>query len=202
MGFLTGAFGKISARMRVLDLQNQSARIQRDLRTTQKQIANKEKMLQRMQRQAEGGVRQQGMFHQMTAQGGYQKYMSDAMSNISITELAQRASAPGASEEAKREYEMAQSQQHQAQIQAQQMTTMYNQQAQMSMEQQKEQMAQWFDMMRDMELEPLKDMEKDLEMEKGLIESQQKLAEQEYEARVKEEQAEAKIMAPQYTSGG
>ncbi|MBP3924114.1 hypothetical protein J6E39_02600 [bacterium] len=63
-------------------------------------------------------------------------------------------------------------------------------------------LTQVFEQQRAMMLEPLKDLEDSLTLRKDSLESQLKLAEQQYEAKKKEEDAGAKTMTPQYTSQG
>ena len=59
-----------------------------------------------------------------------------------------------------------------------------------------------FDQMREMMLQPLKDLEEDLQSQKDNLESRVKIAEAEYEAKKKEEDAGVKSLAPQYTGQG
>ena len=63
-------------------------------------------------------------------------------------------------------------------------------------------MAEQFDMMRDMMLEPLKAIQEDLEVEKDNLESRLEIAKGQYEAKKKEEQDGAKNMVPDYTGQG
>lgn len=65
-----------------------------------------------------------------------------------------------------------------------------------------EYLAQVFEQQRAMMLEPLKDLEDSLQLRKDSLESQLKLAESQYEAKKKEEDAGVKNMTPQYTSQG
>jgi len=59
---------------------------------------------------------------------------------------------------------------------------------------------QCFEQQRAMMLEPLKDLEDSLTLRKDSLESQLKLAEAQYEAKKKEEDAGVKTLTPQYTS--
>ena len=63
-------------------------------------------------------------------------------------------------------------------------------------------LAEQFDIMRDMQLEPLKALQEELETEKDNLESRLQLARGDYEAKKKEEQDGAKNMVPDYTGQG
>ena len=55
--------------------------------------------------------------------------------------------------------------------------------------------------MNNAEVEPLKDEEEELTSEKEMLEGQIQIAKQDYEACQKMEQADAKMLAPNYTGG-
>ena len=59
-----------------------------------------------------------------------------------------------------------------------------------------------FEMMKQADLQALKDLEDSLQIEKDNLESRLKIAQQEYEAYKQEEKADAKGLVPEYTSQG
>ena len=65
----------------------------------------------------------------------------------------------------------------------------------------KQQIQDYFEQLRDMQLEPLKDEEDLLQSEKDSLESQLQTAKTDYEACQKMEQSDAKMLAPNYTAG-
>ena len=65
----------------------------------------------------------------------------------------------------------------------------------------KQQIENYIEQMRDQMLEPLKDEEDSLQLEKDTLESQIQVAKQDYEACQKMEQSDAKMLAPNYTGG-
>ena len=66
---------------------------------------------------------------------------------------------------------------------------------------QKQQIQDYFEMLRETQLEPLKDEEEMLQTEKDSLESQIQVAQADYEACKKMEQSDAKNLAPSYTAG-
>lgn len=68
--------------------------------------------------------------------------------------------------------------------------------------QMKQQISDNFEVLRETQLEPLKDEEEMLQTEKDSLESQIQIAQQDYEACKKMEQADAKNLAPNYTGQG
>ena len=68
--------------------------------------------------------------------------------------------------------------------------------------QMKQQVSNSYEALRETQLEPLKDEEELLQTEKDSLESQIQIAQQDYEACKKMEQADAKNLAPNYTGQG
>ena len=66
----------------------------------------------------------------------------------------------------------------------------------------KQQVSNSYEALRETQLEPLKDEEELLQTEKDSLESQIQIAQQDYEACKKMEQADAKNLAPNYTGQG
>ena len=67
---------------------------------------------------------------------------------------------------------------------------------------QKQQIQDYFEQLRDMQLEPLKDEEDLLQTEKDSLESQLQTASADYKACQDMEKNDAKMLAPSYTAGG
>ncbi len=104
--------------------------------------------------------------------------------------------------------ESAQSRINSANTEAQAALTMFqsnmqNEQANAAMQQQmiQAQIQDYFETQREMLLEPLNDLEADLQAEKDNLESRYAIAQAEYEAQKKQEQAGAKDMASNYNYG-
>lgn len=85
-----------------------------------------------------------------------------------------------------------------ANIQFQQASAMRQMDAQL----QKTQVEQYFDMMSEQQLEPLKNMEEQLAMEKANLESRIKLIEGQEQASREMEKSSQKDFVPEYTGGG
>ena len=66
----------------------------------------------------------------------------------------------------------------------------------------KQQIQDYFEQLRDMQLEPLKDEEDLLQSEKDSLESQLQTAKADYDACQKMEQQDVKMLTPNYTAGG
>ena len=64
-----------------------------------------------------------------------------------------------------------------------------------------EEIENYIEQMRDQMLEPLKDEEDSLQLEKDTLESQIQVAKADYEACQKMEQADVKMLTPNYTGG-
>lgn len=65
----------------------------------------------------------------------------------------------------------------------------------------KQQIEEQYEYMRDTMLEPLKDEEDSLQLEKDTLESQIQVAKADYETCQKMEQADVKMLTPNYTGG-
>lgn len=174
MGFLSGAYGKLMAGKLVRQIQYQLTGVQSKLRRVTKQVGDMEKMFSAQERNMKTQMQSQmntSVFNLM----GYSGFGAFDPSNMAGV-------TSGMSQEQFSKYSMA------------------NQ-----MIQQQYAMAQsvWqdmFEMQREAVLQPLKDLEDDLATEKDNLESRLKLAESDYEAKKKEEQAGAKSFTPEYTS--
>ena len=176
MGFLSGAYGKLMAGKFVRQIQYQLTGVQSQLRRVTKEVGDMEKMFTAQERNLKAQMQSQmnsSVFDLMQGSGFGAFDQSNMLGVVN-----------GMSQEQFSKY------------------SMYNQ-----MIQQQYAMAQsaWqgmFEMQRESMLQPLKDLEDDLQTQKDNLESRLKLAEQDYEAKKKEEQAGAKSFTPEYTSQG
>ncbi len=172
MGFLSGAYGKLMAGQLVRDLQYQMTSVQSRLRRVTREIGQKEKIYQAQSRNMK-----QAMQCQM------QYAANGMMSQLGIDSGSLFDNPMGQS------------------INMEQMTV-YSQCMQRAQMQYQASMTMWenvFEMQRDADLQALKDLEEDLQVEKDNLESRLKLAEAEYDAKKKEEESGAKNLAPNYT---
>ncbi|MDR1168635.1 MAG: hypothetical protein LBK53_07100 [Heliobacteriaceae bacterium] len=191
MGFLTGAYGKLMAGKLVRQLQVQMTFVQSRLRKATRDAGNMDKFITSQQRMAETQVRSVAIQHQQ----GNSYWRTIMMGGITMPDSNLAATNP----EQYRADSMAYTS-RMGDVQAQ--LSMMQQNQSMVLEQKKSEIADYFETLREMQLQPLKDLEDDLQAEKDNLESRVKIAEAEYEARKKEEQASVKQFAPEYTGGG
>ena len=191
MGFLLGAFGKLAAGRRVRQLQAQMMRVQSRLRRATRDVSEMEKQLQRQEKAQLNAVATQGMMAKQSALG--QILGGDQ----SAFQALQQTIASGGTLSA----EDTQKYNNWSSMYTQGSTTIgaYNEQW---ISQMKQQVSDNFEIMRETQLEPLKDEEEMLQTEKDSLESQIQIAQQDYEACKKMEQADAKNLAPNYTGQG
>ncbi len=191
MGFLLGAFGKLAAGRRVRQLQAQMMRVQSRLRRATRDVSEMEKNLQRQEKAQLNAVAAQGMMAKQSALG--QILGGDQ----SAFQALQQTIASGGTLSA----EDTQKYNNWSSMYTQGSTTIgaYNEQW---ISQMKQQVSDNFEIMRETQLEPLKDEEEMLQTEKDSLESQIQIAQQDYEACKKMEQADAKNLAPNYTGQG
>lgn len=177
MGFLSGAYGKLMAGKLVRSIQYEMTRVQSQLRRTTRDIANMEKMFSAQERSLKARMQSdmQNSIWGYAGKLGVNPNDPKSMMNMYQTEQGQ-------------EFLNAFSVYQQ------------RQQAQFTMAQ-----SMWqnnFEMMREAQLEPLKDLEDELQTRKDNLDSRLKLAQQEYDAKKEEEKAGAKNIAPDYTGQG
>lgn len=191
MGFLLGAFGKLAAGRRVRQLQAQMMRVQSRLRRATRDVSEMEKQLQRQEKAQLNAVTAQGMMAKQCALG--QVLGGDQ----SAFQALQQTIASGGTLSA----EDTQKYNNWSSMYTQGSTTIsaYNEQW---ISQMKQQVSNSFEALRETQLEPLKDEEELLQTEKDSLESQIQIAQQDYEACKKMEQADAKNLAPNYTGQG
>ena len=172
MGFLSGAYGKIMAGKYLRTLQHKETMLQARVRHVTKQSAQFEKML--------------------TSQ---KRVMTDQLRQGSIAALQQYAVTNGLMDNMGN-YIGGASQEKLSAFTQQQMLSQNNMTMQIS------QLESYFEMQREMYLEPLKDEEDAIQTELDSLKSQIQLAKEEYDAKKEEEKAGAKNIAPDYTGQG
>lgn len=187
MGFLLGAFGKLAAGRRVRDLQARMMNVQTRMRRATRQIEKMSKCMESAKKAELNGLT---VFQQMS-KVGIQQTLINQYGVSGILGQAMGAGTAGASgltadqQKAYGDYQLAMSQ-----------ATAMNE---MQITQMKQAIEEKYETMNDLLLEPLKMEEDSLQTEKDSLESQIQIAQADYEACKKMEQADAKNLAPNYT---
>ncbi len=183
MGFLTGAYLKMSSAKTRLNLQNQLTRITMRMQRITRDMGRMERQLNMMQRNCKMTL--QGQLQQALAggQSQFQIYMDPSNPNIFNNPNATEAEKQNM-DQALRSYSIFQQAEMYRTSQAQAMWDDY------------------FEQYREAMLEPLKDEEQALQMEKANIESRLKLTEGQEKAAEEMEKSSQKDFVPQYTGGG
>lgn len=172
MGFLSGAYGKLMAGKLVRDLQYQMTSVQSRLRRVTREIGDMEKNMQSQERNLKAQM-QASVFGAMSeARVGG----FDPTNMLGVTS--------GMTTEQYSLYSMIQQQVQQQYSMAQSMWQ------------------NMFEMEREAQLQPLKDLEDSLQTEKDNLESRLKIAQAEYDAKKEEEKAGVKGLTPDYTGQG
>lgn len=198
MSFLLGAYGKLMAGKRVRELQARMMSVQSQLRRATRDVANMERdlnaqarnmksMNQSMMSMTMMGMNagsQASIFAQVKAQVGDLPLKTDGSVDYSklTTEQSQAMSTL-----------------------TQQMTTQnqYQMQAmQNALTQQNAMIENSMEAYKEAQLQPLKDLEEELETEKASLESQIQLAQADYDACKEMEKAGVKSITPNYTGQG
>ena len=196
MGFLLGAWGKLAAGSRYRSLQARMMRIQSRLRRATRDVANMEKMIDRQQKSMEQSLTLQNNQQKQW----YQGIMTTAMEGGTDYKAAVEAmkNPQSLSNEDVQKYSTVISQtQAKFNSQISSMNSYCDTQTAMS----KQQIENYIESLRDTMLEPLKDEEDSLQLEKDTLESQIQVAKADYEACQKMEQSDIKMLAPNYTGG-
>lgn len=184
MGFLLGAFGKLSAGSRYRQLQGQMMRIQARARRATRDVANMTKMLDRQEK---------AMLNNVTMQSNY--LMSSSQSGLWSAVMGKFAGVENMTDDQKKDYEKSMNDFNQ------QMTNM-KAMNEMQASAYKQQITDYFEMLRETQLEPLKDEEDSLQLEKESLESQVQLAKMDYDACKEMEKSDAQMLKPSYTGAG
>lgn len=191
MGFLLGAFGKLAAGRRVRQLQAQMMRVQSRLRRATRDVSEMEKQLQRQEKDALNAYSTTAINAKQMALGQILGGNQEAFLNLQ-TRIGNGEKLSDSETQQYNSWSTAYTQGS---------TTIgsYNEQW---LSQMKQQVSNSFEALREAQLEPLKDEEEMLQTEKDSLESQIQIAQQDYEACKKMEQADAKNLAPNYTGQG
>ena len=191
MGFLLGAFGKLSAGRRMRQLQARMMRVQSRARRVTRDVEKMEKLLQRQEKSELNSLT-------LYSNSIYFAAQQSLLATTGLGEIQQKWARGGMDalsddEKAKLSQEQTQMSQNLSQMKAQ------NDMLVASM---KQQIEDKYELMREQMLEPLKDEEVELQTEKDSLESQYEIAKNDYEACKKMEAADAKNLAPNYTGQG
>jgi hypothetical protein len=194
MGFLLGAFGKLAAGRRVRQLQAQLMRVQSRLRIATRQSANMSKMLETQKKAELNNVTYMSNMANTLMPNLVRKNcnIDDDTWNLfnGMGSFNSSDSNTTISDETKVQYGKYQN----ALSQMKANNEMY-------MTQWKQQIEDKYENLTETLLEPLKDEEDLLNTEKDSLESQIQIAQADYDACKKMEQADAKNLAPSYTAG-
>lgn len=171
MGFLNGAYGKLMAGKLVRDLQYQMTGIQSQLRRVTRQVGDMEKMFTQQERIMKTQMQSQMMYATMGAMGGnFNALGMDANTAFQLFGNADTNKYATISQYVQQRFMAA--------------NTMWQ---------------NMFEMQREAMLQPLKDLEDDLQTQKDNLESRIKIAQAEYDAKKEEEKAGVKSLTPDYT---
>ena len=176
MGFLSGAYGKLMAGKLVRDLQYQMTSVQSQLRRVTKEVGDMEKMFTAQERNIKAQMQSQmntSVFNLMGHSGFGAFDQSNMLGIINGMSQEQFSKYSMNHQFLQQQYAMAQS-------------------AWQDM----------FEMQRESVLQPLKELEDDLQTQKDNLESRLKIAQTEYDAKKEEEKAGVKGMTPDYTGQG
>ena len=196
MGFLLGAFGKLMAGRRVRQLQARMMRVQSKARRVTRQIEQMSKNLETQKKMALNNIAMQ----QQWANSGLAQAAAFAAGPTSNANLMAMMMG-GADMSSMLNNPQAQLTQADQQWMAafSQAKTQMSASNEMMLAQMKSQIEEQYENMNDIMLEPLKMEEDSLQTEKDSLESQIQIAQADYEACKKMEQADAKNLAPNYT---
>lgn len=176
MGFLSGAYGKLMAGKLVRSLQYEMTRVQSQLRRATREIGDMEKMFSSQERQMKMQMQAQ---MQNSIFGCWNGMFGGRAPNMNDPSVMQNISPT-----------------------IMQQFSAYQQQQQYQFTMAQSQWQNTFEMMRDAQLEPLRDLEDDLQVQKDNLESRLKVAQAEYDAKKEEEKQGVKGITPDYTGQG
>lgn len=188
MGFLTAAYGKLMAARHLREIQYQQADIQRRLRQVTREIGQKDKMYQAQERNMRQSM--QSQMQQCIMGAAYQAGLpiGNAMMGMNGMgafgqDCSMFAAMGGFNQQQMQLYSAVQ---QQAQMQFMQAQTLWQ---------------NMFEMQRDADLQALKDLEADLQTENESLNSQIKIAEEEYNMYKEQEKSGAKAFTPESGQG-
>ncbi len=201
MGFLLGAFGKLMAGRRVRDLQARMMRVQSKARRTTRQIEKMSKLLESQKKMELNNLAMQQQSVNMMMPQWAAGFVAQA-TGLTPSQNAQNLAMGGASLDGMMQQGGLTSQDQQWMAAFSQQKTQLSTSSEMILAQLKNQIEEKYENMNDIMLEPLKMEEDSLQTEKDSLESQLQIAQADYEACKKMEQADAKNLAPNYTGQG
>lgn len=186
MGFLLGAFGKLQAGARYRSIQANLMRVQSKLRRATRQVKQMETLFDRQEKMAKNAVRYETMAMTNMMQSSLQATMLADYQGKDMKAMTQEEQAAYNAKYS--EFNMA--------------LTSSKTQAEMQASMKNEYIEQYFQQLRDTQLEALKDEEESLQLEKDSLESELQLANDDYKACKEMEKSDAQIFKPTYTGGG
>ncbi len=205
MGFLLGAYGKLMAGKRVRQLQARMMSVQSQLRRATRDIENMERSLNQEEKRIKY-ANQSWMSNMMFGMSAsmqnsiWDALVAGGMGQDRVAQLKQIQQSGGNMYAALEGNEATMFTNIQQQLTTQ---LQYQQQAmQSALMQQNSMVENNFEAYKELQLQPLKDLEEDLHLEKDSLETQIQLAQQDYEACKEMEKAGAKNLVPQYTGQG
>ncbi len=193
MGFLLGAFGKLAAGQRMRNIQSRMMRVQARLRRASRDVSDMEKMIDRQEKAALNSLTAQSNAAMNLAKSGLMSSIFGAGNASAIMTKVQNGSQ--LSTEESNSYSALMSQYNQ---QVSNMSATCETSAAM----QKQQIQDYFEQVREMQLNPLKDEEDLLQSEQDSLKTQLETASADYKACQDMEKNDAKLLAPSYTAGG
>jgi len=196
MGFLLGAFGKLMAGRRVRELQARMMRVQSRARRVTRQVEQMSKSLETQKKMELNSLSMQ----QQWANSCMPNMIGGSLAGMGITPSSPQVAAmvsggcagmmgQGTLSNQDLEY----------MAQFNNMKTQMSSSNEMMLAQMKSQIEERYENLNDIMLEPLKMEEDSLQTEKDSLESQLQIAQADYDACKKMEQADAKNLAPNYT---
>ncbi len=200
MGFLLGAFGKLAAGRRVRQLQARMMRVQSRLRRATRQIETTSKMIETQKKMALNNLSRMQYEGSIMA-GGQEFATANGFGDIfakmgAATGISGVGDLFGSGNSQLKDDEKLKYSQYQSFMQQTKATM------EMRVAQEKNRIEEYFERLNDVLLEPLKMEEDSLQTEKDSLESQIQIAQADYDACKKMEQADAKNLAPNYTGQG
>ena len=195
MGFLLGAYGKLAAGRRVRDLQARMMHIQTKARRVTRQISTMSKQIETQKKMELNNLQAMSSFANSQMSGMILGGMTGVSQNVQ--NLLMGGIGAGAFNQTGLSTE-----DQQAIASFNSMKTQMSANNEMMLAQMKNQIEEKYENLNDTMLEPLKMEEDELQTEKDSLESQIQIAQADYEACKKMEQADAKNLAPNYTGQG
>lgn len=187
MGFLIGAFGKLMAGKRVRSLQVRMMSVQSQLRRATRDVADMEKYFTKLERDNKS---QMSLFSTNFLASNQQMMTKLALERAGFANMDALIGCQN-KEQLDRYY--------QAMSMASAENAAQQQKIQSIVQITNAMMEAQIEAMKEAQLQPLKDLEEELQVEKDSLESQIQIAQADYEACKEMEKAGAKSMTPQYT---